>query len=258
MLAAIALPVALMARYRQAVVEKSQRIRELDLSIRSLESTNRSYQEYAENIESRSEENERNRISREIHDTLGYALTNVGMLIQAAKRMSVVDPQKLGQLLDDARAQVNSALQESRKILHSLRAFKRSPMRGLSAIARLVRNLREATGLDVEVSFANAPQSFGEEIDTALFRFIQEGITNAIRHGNADSIRISFWLGDDGLQARVWDNGIVSDPLTEGIGMQGMRERFAAFGGRFEAGSVADGFVLSVYIPIEGLPHEDD
>ena len=247
----------LLRRYRELMVAMSAREKQLELSLLSLEQANRSYQEYAEKVEHQSEDNERNRITREIHDTIGYALTNIGMLLQAGKAIAARDPDRLHELLDAAREQTNAALQESRNILYKLRATRPAAVQGLASVHRLARSLQEATGIEVEVSFGNAPWSFGPSVDSAIFRLVEEGITNAIKHGMARRIRISYWLTGDELQVRIWNDGRGSATVAEGIGIQGMRERFAGFGGRIEASNAADGFVLAAYVPVEAVERED-
>jgi signal transduction histidine kinase len=248
----------LMRRYRGMMVAMSTREEQLELSLLSLEQANRSYQEYAEKVEHQSEDKERNRITREIHDTIGYALTNIGMLLQAGKAIAAKDSDRLNELLDAAREQANAALQESRNILYKLRAARPADIQGLASVHRLARSLQEATGIEVEVSFGNAPWSFGPSVDSAIFRLVEEGITNAIKHGMARRIRISYWLTGDELQVRIWNDGRGSAAVAEGIGIKGMRERFAGFGGRIEASNVADGFVLAAYVPVEAVEREDN
>ena len=247
----------LLRRYREMMIAMSAREEQLELSLISLEQANRSYQEYAEKVEHQSEDKERNRITREIHDTIGYALTNIGMLLQAGKAIAAKDSDRLNELLDAAREQANAALQESRNILYKLRAARPAGIQGLASVHRLARSLQEATGIEVEVSFGNAPWSFGSSVDSAIFRLVEEGITNAIKHGMARRIRISYWLTSDELQVRIWNDGRGSATVAEGIGIQGMRERFAGFGGRIEASNVADGFVLAAYVPAEAVERED-
>lgn len=247
----------LLRRYRERMVAMSAREKQLELSLISLEQANRSYQDYAEKVEHQSEDKERNRITREIHDTIGYALTNIGMLLQAGKAIAVKDSARLNELLDAAREQANAALQESRNILYKLRAARPAGIQGLASVHRLATSLQEATGIEVEVSFGNAPWSFGSSVDSAIFRLVEEGITNAIKHGMARRIRITYWLTSDELQVRIWNDGRGSATVAEGIGIQGMRERFAGFGGRIEASNAADGFVLAAYVPVEAVERED-
>jgi signal transduction histidine kinase len=247
----------MMTWYREMVVRLSERSERLGLSLLSLEAANRSYQEYAERVERLSEDKERNRITREIHDTIGYALTNIGMMLQACKAIARKDFERLEELLDLAREQAKTALQESRNILYKLRVTPREAHYGLAAVQRLARSLRDATGLDVDVSFGNITEGFGPGVDSAVFRLVQEGITNAIKHGTARQIRISYWLTPEGLTVRIWDDGEGSAEVGEGIGLAGMRERFAAFGGSVEAGNALNGFALSGFIPAAVLGHED-
>ena len=249
---------ALLTIFREMVVRLSEREEQLELSLVSLEQANRSYQDYAEKVEHLSEDKERNRITREIHDTIGYALTNIGMLLQAGKAVARKDPDRLHELLDSAREQVKTALQESRNILHKLRAPPRTQaLYGLDSVQRLARSLTEATGIEVDVSFGNIQSGFGPRVDSAVFRLVQEGITNAIKHGLARKIRISYWLTRDELRVRISDDGVGSPEVAEGIGFAGMRERFAALGGRIEAANAVDGFVLTAHVPIGAIEHED-
>ncbi|MFA6506720.1 MAG: sensor histidine kinase [Treponemataceae bacterium] len=241
----------LMTRYRETLVGLTARKEELQTALLSLEKANLSYQDYAEKIESLSEDNERHRITREIHDTIGYALTNIGMLMQAGKAVAQKDPGRLNEILETAREEAKTALQESRNILYKLRSQLRLRRIGSDAVLHLAKALRDATGIEVDVSFGNAPGSFGRDIDESVFRLVQEGITNAIKHGQATRIAISYWVGDADLQIRVWDNGNGAAETADGIGLTGMRERFSAINGRIEAKNVVDGFVLTAYIPLE-------
>lgn len=256
-LAGAALSGLFMTRYREELVRISRREEELVGALTHLEHANAAFQNYAERVETLSEDKERHRITREIHDVIGYALTNIGMLLQAAKAVARTDSGRVDELLDAARDQAKTALQESRGILYKLRARTAGELYGHGAIHRLARSLQMATGIEVEVSFGNVPRSLGVDLDGALFRFVQEGITNAIKHGMARRISISYWMTDREVQVRVLDDGGGAAGPVEGIGFAGMKERFAAFGGRVEAQNVVDGFLLGVYIPLEALGNAD-
>ena len=244
----------IMVRYRENLVLLSEQMEQLRHTQQLLESANQNYQKYAEQVAGLSEDAERNRITREIHDTIGYALTNIGMLLQASKAIARKDPEKLTGLLDSARDQAKNALQESRQILYHIRATKAEELLGINAIHRLVKSFQEVSGLEVEVSYGNAPLHFGTALDAAIFRLVQEGITNAIKHGNASRITVSFWQTESELQIRIWDNGRGADITHEGIGLAGLKERFVACGGRVLAEREAYGFVLAAFVPNAALP----
>ena len=115
----------------------------------------------------------------------------------------------------------------------------------------LARSFQTATGVEVRISYGNAPFSLGREVDATIYRLIQQGLTNAFRHGAASEVRVNLWLADTEVRVNISDNGRGSGDVKEGIGLGGMRERLASLGGRIETRSRADGFDLSAFIPRE-------
>ena len=93
----------------------------------------------------------------------------------------------------------------------------------------------------------------GEKVDSLIYQFIQEGLTNSFRHGEATKIKILFWREDHILNIHLTDNGIGAKSIKEGIGMMGMRERLGALGGTMDSQNVVDGFELSARIPVKEL-----
>ena len=240
------------AFHRERVVELTARVRSLDSTIGRLARANREFQAYAGTVKTESAAEERSRITRELHDTVGYALTNVIVMMDAAKARAREEPASLDSLLDDVRAQSELALNDTRQILHLLRSVEQFERKGIDAIFQLTRAFEEAMGLSVELHVGNLPPTLGPRIDSVLFRLVQEGLTNAFRHGNASRVRITMWRADEEIRVSVWDDGsgVPADAtVQDGIGMSGMRERFADLGGEIRARNVPGGFQLSGTIP---------
>ena len=241
------------ALHRERVVELTARVRSLDSTIGRLARANREFQAYAGTVKTESAAEERSRITRELHDTVGYALTNVIVMMDAAKARAREEPESsLDSLLDDVRAQSELALNDTRQILHLLRSVEQFERTGIDAIFQLTRAFEEAMGLSVELHAGNLPPSLGPRIDSVLFRLVQEGLTNAFRHGNASRVRITMWRASEEIRVSVWDNGNglpADEDVQDGIGMSGMRERFADLGGEIRARNVPGGFQLSGTIP---------
>ena len=107
----------------------------------------------------------------------------------------------------------------------------------------------QGTYVSIHADYGNSPTDLGDPQNRIIYRFIQEGITNAIRHGNADEINIYFWLEDDTLQIVISDNGMGCEQFVPGIGLSGIAERMAQIKGRFETQNVPKGFKLIAYIP---------
>jgi signal transduction histidine kinase len=224
----------------------------LDEAVRQLTVANLSFQKLASSAEERSADDERKRITREIHDSIGYALNNLIMMMEAATRMAPKDAATLRGLLAQAREEAQVGLNETRKALRLLRMVTQDQVRGLSAIHRLVSIFSSATGVEVKVEYCNADQSFGDAIDLAVYRMIQEGMTNAFRHGRATLIRLQFWQDHTGVRVILWDNGTAEESVKDGIGLSGMRERVERIDGTFHASRVADGFEISAWLPFAG------
>jgi signal transduction histidine kinase len=115
----------------------------------------------------------------------------------------------------------------------------------------------EVTGIKVDIESGNMKHDYGQGINMALTRIIQEAFTNSIRHGQATHIRIQFWDFPGYLSMTVADNGIGARHIVKGIGLAGMEERLASLGGTLSVSSPEDGgFRLRVVIPLgaENLP----
>ena len=244
---------ALVAVYhREENARRSGEMRELSSTVQNLMEANMALQLYAHNIETESTEKERGRITRELHDTVGYALTNVIVTMNAAHVLLRDEPGALDGLFDDVRVQAEQALAETRSTLRRLRDVRPFEPIGLKALWHLTRGFQGATGVEVRVNLGNLPSSFGRKLDSVIFRLIQEGLTNAFRHGKATRVRINLWQTKGEILVSVLDNGRGVAPgteITEGIGLSGMRERLSEYGGEIRLRPVQDGFELLASIP---------
>ncbi|MDP3177046.1 MAG: sensor histidine kinase [Spirochaetaceae bacterium] len=229
-----------------ATLAESSRLQESILGVTRL---NLSYQDYAANLEERSALDERLRLTRDIHDVVGMALTNAIMMARAAKIMYATEPEKLPAILESAETNADRALLEVRSFLHELRAREVRRAAGPVAIARVARMFRLATSVDVDVDYGNFEWDLGDEESFIINHFVQEGMLNAYRHGKARSIRVSFRRSEEGLRVTVRDDGKGAKDPVEGIGISGIRERVAAAGGSLEYGSAGDGFRISILLP---------
>jgi len=244
---------ALVVQYRETAVEQGKRISGLNATVRNLCDMGLAFQSYASKASSDSATRERTRITRELHDTVGHALTSVMMSMDAARFLADTKPAELPQLLRTTRDLADDALRETRKTLYRLRSMDDSPGKGLPEIAQLGRTFQEATGVKVELYYGTLPFSLGARIDSAIYRLAQEGFTNAFRHGNATRIRLVMSQEESEIRVSLWDNGRGAAVIEEGIGLKGMRERFAALGGMVETVTNGSGFELRAVIPYRPL-----
>jgi len=120
-------------------------------------------------------------------------------------------------------------------------------------IEELITSFRKATGIDIQVEYGNFSGFTNEKVYAIIFRIIQEGLTNAFRHGMATKIRISFWNTDSLLHIAIHDNGMGAVKIVEGIGIAGMKERLEGIGGTLTVQSAVDGFKI-----IASIPHKEN
>jgi len=225
-------------------------IQRLNTSITNLLDANLDFQTYAAEIGVKSTIEERKRLTREVHDIVGYTLINLRMMLEAAFELTPEGNDRLKDLLERAREQAKSGLMETRSALRNFRAIDSTPLDGANRIQRLTKSFSQATGISVDVSYGNTPSSFGQEIDGTVVRIIQESMTNAFRHGKATEIQVGLWNSDGILSVKIFDNGTGSNEVKPGIGLAGMMERIESLQGTLSAKSTEYGFVVNATVPL--------
>lgn len=190
--------------------------------------------QYALRIEDQAMLQERNRIAREIHDALGHALTAQSIQLENALLFLPGEAQKSQSFLLEAQRLGARALQEVRRSLTTLRSNPLGSQPLPDAIAQLLADFQSTTGFAPDYTFA-VPTTLPAELSTALYRILQESLTNIIKHSDATQISIDLRQHAHLIRLRIVDNGQGFDPAsnTTGFGLQGMRERTIALGGQF-------------------------
>lgn len=237
------------------ITEREKKIRKvhtlLQESLMRLTSANVGFQNYAVAAEQRGSDEERLRITREIHDMVGYTLSNFIMMTKASEELIDTDHETLRRLLRDAGDQCQEALSETRRTLRELRSIQEPETEFPNQIWKTVRTFEMATGIRVQLEFRNVLRIASSTIRTVLHRLVQESLTNAFRHGHASAVSILFWDDGEGVSVCVRDNGRGSAMVKEDIGLMGMRERFEPLGGNVKATSMSsEGFEVRAWIPI--------
>nr|MDZ8039034.1 PAS domain S-box protein [Nostoc sp. CreGUA01] len=178
---------------------------------------------------------ERNRMAREIHDTLAQAFTGILAQVGAANQVLTDDLEATGAHLDLIKELARTGLTEARRSVVALRPQLLEEGSLQSALHRLIAQIRTAamdTTLYYEIE--GAVYSLPTEVESNLLRMGQEALTNAIRHANADEIRVELIYDRDRVCLRVQDNGqgfgVGSVPSSEGFGLLGMSERAERIG----------------------------
>ena len=202
---------------------------------------------------------ERLRISRDMHDSLGYVFTNIAALMDAAVSSGCKNKRQTQETCQLAREQAQHGLQEMRKTLRSIREVQDPFFQSIDTVYQLKKIFEEVTGIRVVIESGNMKKNYGKELNAVLIRTVQEAFTNAVRHGRATRIDILFWEFPDYLSMTVCDSGIGSKEIVKGIGLAGMEERLVKLNGSLQATSPDEGgFRLTVRIPTKPTGIKDD
>ena len=197
---------------------------------------------------------ERLRIAREVHDTVAHAIAIIN--VQSGVTAHVLDkrPERARETLKAIERTSSQALQEMRAILGVLRDDNdgRVPHPGLGQIDELAAEAREA-GLDVDVTATLPPTPVPGVVGSAVYRILQESITNVLRHAGPTRVTIAVDYGADTVEVRVTDEGRANarTPGEPGRGILGMRERCHLLGGELDAGPLpGGGFAVTARLPL--------
>jgi signal transduction histidine kinase len=235
--------------------EQEKLLDNLKTNILKLTKANYDFQRYASDTEEITMKRERLRISREIHDTVGYTMTTLRMMLEAGTDLITESPLKLEAQLQKALEMVNRGHHDIRVSLRELRGRESDRPRGLKGLKSLVDLFSETTGVIVKTEWGNLPWNFPDDTEAVLYRFVQEGMSNALSHGNATEISIHFRTEKEFMHVTLSDDGVGADVLIEGLGLHGMRERIEGCGGSFEARNTGIGFRIQARVPMRGAIH---
>lgn len=217
---------------------------------------NSTFQEYALTAENRSALNERKRITRDIHDIMGYTLVNLRVMLEVSLDLVEKNNQKLYTLLQDAIEHTRNGLQAARRDLRNLREIEKPHEPWINKLYNIAKIFSEATGIHVSVFLGNVTLQNCPFVKNAVFQFVQEALTNAYRHGHASDIQIDLRIEQnhsEHLIVRVIDNGIGSDTIVPGIGFSGIIERVKELEGCTEYTNLESGFQILIKIPLLAL-----
>jgi signal transduction histidine kinase len=228
-----------------------------------LERSHRQLQAYSEQVAELATTRERNRLARDIHDSLGHYLTVVNVQLEKALTFRQKKPQEADQAVRDAKRLASEALQSVRHSVGTLRDSE-DTFSLRAALEELVGNVQSAQ-LAVELRWEGSDEGYPRQTLMALYRTAQEGLTNIQKHAGAGSARVELCFGMDSASLMISDDGSGFDPgdigattqqagRASGYGLQGVRERLELVGGslRIEGGP-GEGARLLVTVPKDQL-----
>jgi two-component system NarL family sensor kinase len=208
-----------------------------------------------------SQENERARLSRELHDGISQMMVSVKLLLESAlarfERSDVRVPAAEA-ALSTSVARIGETLREVRRISHALRPSMLDDLGVAAALEQLTRELSDESGIEIgftQIAHTHAA-ALPEAVNTVLFRIAQEALTNIVRHAQASSAALSLEVSSDAVTLTISDNGRgfdVAHALVNpraGVGLRNMRERLDTLGGKLSLSSQAGHTIVTARVPV--------
>ena len=234
-----------------AITERHRIEEELRMAFQA----NRELNSYLALSEKIAEDRERKRIAREIHDTLGHALTGISAGIDAVKVLVDIDTNRAKEQLNNVSVVVRDGIRDVRGSLNKLRpgALENNTLK--EALIKIIREYEAISNLEIHLLYKWDNIDLDIAKEDIVFRVIQESITNSVRHGHAKTIWIELLEEEEAYVMTIQDDGIGFDELHYGYGLKQMQERLMIIGGsvRFEN---RDGFYTHIKIPKIGGRHD--
>jgi signal transduction histidine kinase len=197
---------------------------------------------------------ERARIARELHDVLAHSVSAMVLQVSAAEDLLRRDPDRAAQLLQDVADVGRRALSETGRLLHLIRdtddELGLAPDAGLERLDELVEGFRRR-GMPVDVEVDGPLTGLPGGVDLSAYRIVQEALTNALRHGDGAAARVRVVRSPARVEIHVTNRAGAGGTAGSGLGLLGVSERVAVFGGSLRHGRDDDGrYVLDVTLPV--------
>ena len=216
-----------------------------------LQKANQQLADYAAQVEQLATVRERNRLAREVHDTLGHYLTVINVQLEVVTKLIESNPARAKEAAVKAKQLASEGLNEVRRSVSALRPTPLEDKPLAEAIRALIETSRDA-GLMVTFEQTGIARAVSPEIETVLYRATQESLTNIRKHAHASAANVRLAYDADAVSLRVRDNGLGRKGGEDNVGLSALRERAAALNGTVMAENhLEGGFVLEVTLPLE-------
>lgn len=214
-----------------------------------LQVANEQLKEYSLITEKMGETKERNRLAREIHDTLGHTLTGISAGIDACLATVDKSPQDTKKQLEIISDVTREGIKEVRRSVNKLRPDALERLNLESAINKMISEIQAMANTNVLFESDVTNLKFDADEEDAIYRVIQESLTNSIRHGKATQIWVQIRRAEDKIILTIKDNGVGCNEMEKGFGTSHIIERIEMLNGTVEFEGT-NGFTVTARIPI--------
>ena len=192
---------------------------------------------------------ERNRITRDLHDTIGHGLTGMIMGLEMVQVLMDEDLEKSKEMIKVLKDSSRESLVMVREVVNALNPNE-NISKGIESIKELIDSFQYKSNVDISFEIIGVPYKTNPSTNIVQYRIIQEGLTNAIRHGKADKINIIITFYINSIDLYIKDNGVGTKDINKGLGLKSMEDRVFSLGGTISFLS-KDGFSIVASIPLE-------
>ena len=200
------------------------------------------------------QEAERRHLARELHDEIGQALTGLRFVLESGQENSAN--------LKEAMQIINDLIEQVHDLSLTLRPTVLDDLGLLPALLWYIGLYSSQRGIAVDFKHRGLDRRFSTDVETAVYRIVQEGLTNVSKYAKVDTVDISIWTTENTLEVQIEDSGVgfdVPQALTppNSSGLVGMKERVTLLGGAFTIDSApGEGTRLTAHLPLKHLPSE--
>lgn len=237
----------------RAQLSENERIlnlnRQLNAANSELQKANIQLEEYAREEEQMVATRERNRLAREIHDTLGHALTGIITGAEACAALMDAAPEAAKKQMQAITEVARQGITDVRRSVKALRPDALEKYNLEDAIKQTIDEMRRVSNVEIEYRCDTQLNCFNGDEEEVIYRIVQESITNSIRHGEASRILVDIEREYGTLIVKIKDNGKGCKNIQKGFGLHHMEERLQLLQGQL-AYNGDDGFTVEAQIPI--------
>jgi signal transduction histidine kinase len=233
----------------------SQLVTRLHVQQEALISANSRLVHHASTLENLTVSRERNRMSRELHDTVVHTLSGLSVQLETTKAYLDVDPDTARKLLDHSLEATRSGLQETRRAIKALRASSLEDLGLIRAIRDIVNTAAQRGQFAVEISLPAKEFYLPPDVEQCIYRITQEAVENVVHHANAQHLHVALEIKEKDVELFIRDDGIGFNPdlnFPSGhFGVTGIRERAQMVGGDLKITS-EPGWGTAILLAIKG------
>lgn len=199
-----------------------------------LKRVNKELEVYANTIEEITILRERNRISREIHDNVGHALSTIIIQLGAIEKICKSDGETASIMAKNLGDFAKESMERVRGAVRAMKPREFEEYEGIIAVSEMIKNFQKLTGVEVKLRVSDNVWKLNSDQTMVIYRIIQEFLSNSVRHGKSTEVKIFLNFLETHLRIHLKDNGVGCSKVIQGIGLQSIKERVATWGGNIE------------------------